>query len=354
MNTDELAEHLFDSALGALDILTVHLGSRFGLYDLLHQRARTSAELADAAGIQERYAREWLEQQAVAGFVDVDDPDQPFDQRRYSVSDEHAAVLGDQDSLTFFAPFADVISAAAVQLPEIADAFRSGGGVAWSEYGEVMRKGQADANRPLFLHLLGSDWLPSLPDVHRALSAGGRVADIGCGDGWSSIGIGLSYPTATVDGFDVDKVSVDVASGHAAAYGLENRVRFHHLDAADAPGAGEYDLVTAFECIHDMPDPVSVLAGARRLVREGGTVLVMDERVPERFTGRSGDAIEQLMYGMSVLICLPDGLSHGPSVGTGTVMRPAKLEEYAVEAGFADVEILPIEHEVFRFYRLVA
>ncbi|WP_205471731.1 bifunctional 2-polyprenyl-6-hydroxyphenol methylase/3-demethylubiquinol 3-O-methyltransferase UbiG [Nocardioides sp. SYSU D00038] len=354
MKTDELADHLFGSALGALDILTVHLGSQLGLYGVLHQRPCTAAELAEAAGLHPRYAREWLEQQTVAGLIDVDDPALPAEERRFAVSAEHAAVLCDPDSLSFFTPFADVIAAAAVQLPALQEAFRTGGGVPWSQYGAAMRRGQAEANRPLFLHSLGSDWLPSLPDVHRALGAGGRVADLGCGDGWSSIGMGLAYPAATVDGFDVDADSVAAATATAAEYGLSDRVRFEVRDAATAdPGEG-YDLVTAFECVHDLPDPVGVLAAARRLVRPGGTVLVMDERVPAEFTGRSGDAVEQLMYGMSVLICLPDGLSHHPSVGTGTVMRPDTLAAYAGDAGFSGVEVLPIEHEMFRFYRLVA
>lgn len=118
------------------------------------------------------------------------------------------------------------------------------------------------------------------------------------------------------------------------------------------PAAGDYDLVTAFECIHDLPHPVGVLRSAHRLVKPGGTVVVMDERVPDAFTG-PGDPVEQLMYGISMLICLPDGLSHPGSVGTGTVMRHETLRGYARAAGFADAQVLPIEHEMFRFYRLV-
>lgn len=145
---------------------------------------------------------------------------------------------------------------------------------------------------------------------------------------------------------------MDVARELAEEYGLTDRVVFHALDGARAPGEGEFHLVTAFECIHDMSDPVSVLAGARRLLAEGGSMIVMDERVPEEFTG-PGDPVEQLMYGISMLVCLPDGMSHQPSVGTGTVMRPDVLRGYAVDAGFTSVEVLPIEHEMFRFYRLV-
>jgi len=357
MQTDELADHLFSSVLGTLDVLTVHIGDQFGIYDLLHRAGPLSAgEVAERSGMHERYAREWLEQQTVAGLIDVDDPALPAGDRRYSLSDEHAAVLADRDSVSFFTPFARMAAAAAVQLPALQDAYRSGGGVGWEAYGPLMRTAQADANRPLYLGPLARDWLPALPEVHRDLTAGGRVADMGCGEGWSSIGMALGYPSARVDGFDVDPASVDAARRHAASYGVDDRVSFHLVDGAVAgTGAraevGGYDLVTAFECIHDLPDPVSVLARTRALVRPGGTVLVMDERVPETFTG-AGDPVEQLMYGLSLLICLPDGLSHPASVGTGTVMRPGTLRGYARDAGFADVEVLPVEHDMFRFYRL--
>jgi 2-polyprenyl-3-methyl-5-hydroxy-6-metoxy-1,4-benzoquinol methylase len=353
MQTEALAEHLFTSVLGALDVLSVHIGDQLGLYDLLHRRGPlTVAEVAEASGMHQRYAREWLEQQTVAGLVDTTDPALAADRRGYSLSDEHAAVLCDPDSVDFVAPFARMTVAAALKMPALLDAFRSGGGVGWSEYGALMRTAQADANRPLFLSLLGSDWLPSLPQVHAALSAGGTVADVGCGEGWSSIGIATAYPEARVDGFDVDEASVAAAREHAAAYGVADRVSFRLVDGRALPEAHSYDLVAAFECVHDLPDPVSVLAGARRMVRDEGTVLVMDERVPEEFTG-PGDRVEQLMYGISMLVCLPDGLSHEGSVGTGTVMRPATLKEYAQRAGFRDLEILDIEHDMFRFYRLV-
>ncbi|HYO38728.1 MAG TPA: class I SAM-dependent methyltransferase [Nocardioidaceae bacterium] len=353
MDTDAFLDHLFDSALGAFDTLSVYIGDQLGLYEALRQHGALTADgLAKHTGMHPRYAREWLEQQSVAGILTVEDAAVHADDRRFVLPAEHAAVLADRDSLTFFAPFARIIGAAAIQLPALLEAYRTGGGVGWSEYGEAMRTGQADANRPLFLHALGTDWLPSLPDVHRRLSDGGRVADVGCGDGWSSVGIALAYPEATVDGFDLDEASVRAATGHAASYGLADRVRFQAVDAGTV-AQGDYDLVTAFECVHDLADPVGVLAGMRRLVKPGGTVLVMDERVPEEFTG-PGDPVEQLMYGMSLLICLPDGMSHDGSRATGTVMRPATLRGYAREAGFSDVEVLPIENDLFRFDRLVA
>jgi 2-polyprenyl-3-methyl-5-hydroxy-6-metoxy-1,4-benzoquinol methylase len=193
--------------------------------------------------------------------------------------------------------------------------------------------------------------LARLPGVDAALRAGGRVADVGCGMGWSSIAIATGYPAARVDSYDVDLPSVDQAARNAQDTGVAGRVRFRVVDVGDVGEQEAYDLVLAFECVHDMPDPVSVLRAMRRMVRPGGTVLVADERVAEEFTA-PGDEVERLMYGYSLFCCLPDGLSSRPSVGTGTVMRPATLERYAREAGFDGVDVLPVEHDFFRFYRL--
>jgi SAM-dependent methyltransferase len=351
--TGSLPDRLFASLLGALDVLTIHIGDQLGLYELLHRAGPlTSGELARRSGMAPRYAQEWLEQQAVAALIGVEDAATPAADRRYFLERAQAEVLCDRESVEYLAPFARMLTAAAVQMPRLLEAYRTGDGVGWSDYGELMRTAQGDANRPLFLKALGSEWLPSLPETDAALRGGGKVAEIGCGEGWASIGIARAYPSASVDGFDVDADSISAARSHAATYDLGERVRFSQVDAADVPAAGDYDLVAAFECIHDLPDPVGVLRAARRMVRPGGTVLVMDERVPDEFTG-PGDPVEQLMYGLSLLICLPDGLSHPHSVGTGTVMRRDTLLAYAREAGFADVEVLPIEHEMFRFYRLV-
>jgi 2-polyprenyl-3-methyl-5-hydroxy-6-metoxy-1,4-benzoquinol methylase len=207
----------------------------------------------------------------------------------------------------------------------------------------------------LFLGPLGQEYLPSIPDVDSALRAGGRVADVGCGLGWSAIGIALAYPDATVDGYDVDGPSIEAARRNAREAGVDDRVRFHAVDAAatnaDTVDGERYDAVFAFECIHDLADPVGVLAAMRRLAGDGGAVVVMDERVAETFTA-PGDEVERLMYGYSLTCCLADGMAHQPSAGTGTVMRPSTLRRYAVEAGFAEVEILDIANDFFRFYRL--
>jgi 2-polyprenyl-3-methyl-5-hydroxy-6-metoxy-1,4-benzoquinol methylase len=351
---DALAERLFGAALGAYELMTVHLGDRLGYYGALAERGQlTSAELAEATGTDERYAREWLEQQAVAGILDVDDVAADAALRRYGLPAGHAEVLVERNSLAHLTPMARYGVSFAQALPSIEDAFRSGGGVAWEEFGALGREAQGDVNRPLFTNLLGSEWLPAIPDVHERLLADppARVADVACGAGWSSIAIARAYPKVSVDGLDLDEESVALARGNVAETEVADRVTVQMRDAGDPELAGSYQLVTVFEALHDMSRPVEVLRALRGLLAEDGAVIVMDERVADAFTA-PGDEIERIMYTYSVLCCLPVGRSEQPSAATGTVMRTDTLRRYASEAGFAEVEVLPIEHEVFRFYRL--
>jgi 2-polyprenyl-3-methyl-5-hydroxy-6-metoxy-1,4-benzoquinol methylase len=346
-----LGDRLVAAVLGAFEAAAVDLGDRLGWYRALAGNPATAPQLAERTGTDPRYAREWLEQQAVAGYLTVDDVRAAPDERRYTLPDAHRAVLVDETDPMFTTPFASIAMAFTRNVPRLAEAYRTGGGLSWAEMGPEARQGQAAANRPFFAGPLVTDVLPSLPEVDAALRAGGRVADVGCGFGWSSIGIAAGYPAARVDGFDVDVPSIEQARTNAAEAGVADRVRFEVVDAGGLDTAGEYDLVTAFECVHDLPDPVAVLGAMRRLVRPGGTVLVMDERVADSFTA-PGDEVERLMYGYSLTCCLPDSMSSRPSVATGTVMRPATLEGYARAAGFTGIEVLPIDHDFFRFYRL--
>jgi SAM-dependent methyltransferase len=345
-------ERLFGDVLGAMTIAAVAIGERLGLYALLSDGVpRTSAEVAAATGLAERYVREWMEQQAADGILDLArDSDDPA-QRAFGLPAAHAAALADRDNLDYLAPLANVVMAGTARLPEVIEAFRTGGGVPWDDYGEEMRRAQGDANRPLFLHQLAQEYLPAIPDAHAILSRpGARVAEIGSGMGWASIGIARAYPGVTVDGFDPDAPAVEHANRAAEEAGLADRVRFLARDAATADGV--YDLVAAFECIHDLPRPVEVLAGMKRMLAPDGVCIVMDERVADRLV-TPADEVERLMYGYSLLVCLPDGMSHPPSSGTGTVMRPAILRAYAQQAGFEDIDLLDdLEHPFFRFYRL--
>ena len=343
---DALVSRLFDATLGAFDLFAVYLGDRLGLYRTLASCGPlTSDELAAAAGIAERYAREWLEQQAVTGILEVADD-------RFSLPAGHDEALIDEASLAFAAPFARFAAAVARPLPELVSAFRSGDGIPYADYGEDLCGAQASFTRPLFEQLLGSEWLPSVADVDERLlsSPPARVADLACGAGVSSIAIARAYPRVRVDGLDLDPASIALARENLAGSGVEDRVRFLLGDAASPRLSGRYDLVTVFEALHDMSDPVSVLRAARGLLSSGGSVIVADERVADSFSA-PGDDVERLYYGFSVLHCLPAGM---PGAGTGAVMRTETVQAYASEAGFGGVEVLPIDDDFWRFYRLWA
>lgn len=351
-SSEAFAERVLGAVLGAQEVQAVYLGDRLGWYRALAEHGpMTSVELAGATGTDERYAREWLEHQAACGYLAVEGVDAPPTERCFALPAGHAAVLVDRDDLAFLAPAARFVAGLGRYLDEIVEAYRTGGGVSWSTFGDDAREGQADLNRPLFLHLLGQRLLPSVPDVDARLRAGARVADVGCGAGWSAIGVARAYPQTRIDGFDVDEPSIEMARRNAAAMGVEDRVRFHAYDGASLTGSEPYDVVFAFECIHDLADPVGVLAGMRRLAGDDGTVVVMDERTEDTFTAPAGP-VERLFYGFSLMCCLPDGRSRSPSAATGTVMRHGTLLAYARSAGFGDVEVIPVEHDVFRFYRL--
>ncbi len=351
---DQLVQRILRSTGGAFDIFTLYIGDRLGFYaDLAANGPSTAAEVAARTGTHERYVREWLEQQTVTGMLDVDDEAAPAASRRFVLPPGHAEVLTDRDSLNYIAPLARLVAGAVRPLHQLLKAYRTGGGVPYRLYGPDMFEGQAGINRAMFLRQLGAEWLPSIPDLHRRLISDppARVADIGCGAGWSSVGMARSYPKLRVDGFDLDEPSVALARANVIEAGLEERVRIHRQDAGDPSLRGSYDLVTAFECVHDMADPVGALRTMLHLAGEAGSVIVMDERVGDRFTARGND-VEWMMYGWSVLHCLPVGKAEEPSAGTGTVMRPETLRRYAEEAGFCEVEILPIDNFFFRFYRL--
>ena len=349
---DALAERLVEACIAGLDLLNVYAGDELGLYAALAETDSMSiSELVARCEIDQRYAREWLEQQTIAGILTMDDTD-PAD-RRFRLPPGHAEALTDSDSLAFMAPLGQGFVGVARALPRVLEAFRHGGGVEFSAYGAELRTFIARINRPMFLNQLAQEWFPQIDGLVARLSANppARVADIGCGSGWSSIAIALAYPLASVVGLDLDEASIAQAHKNAAASGVGDRVAFRVADAADPALGGTFDLVCAFETIHDMNDPIAALAAMRALRAPGGVVLVADERVADCFTV-DVDPGERFQWGWSTLHCLPTALTAPPAAGTGTIMRAPTLRRYAQAAGFADIEVLPIEHDFWRFYTL--
>jgi 2-polyprenyl-3-methyl-5-hydroxy-6-metoxy-1,4-benzoquinol methylase len=347
---DALAERLFMDAIGAFDLFSVYLGDVLGLYRTLADKGPlTSAELAEAAGIHERYAREWLEQQAASELLELEDGDL----RRYRLPDGHDEALLDSSSLSYVAPLGRALAGSVKPLGALLAAFRSGDGVPYADYGDDLHEGQAAFTKPLFENQLAKEWLGAVPEIHERLLADppARVADVACGQGRSSIELARGYPKVLVDGIDSDRASIARAREHLAGSGVEDRVTFHERNAADAGLAGRYDLVTIFEALHDMSYPVEVLTAARNLLAEGGVVLIGDERTEDELKSPASE-VERLYYGFSVFHCLPVGMVGENAAGTGTVMRAETVRRYADEAGFASCEVLPIEHDFWRFYLL--
>jgi 2-polyprenyl-3-methyl-5-hydroxy-6-metoxy-1,4-benzoquinol methylase len=348
---DALVERLFGATIGTLELFGVYIGDRLGLYAALARGdAFDPEELARRAGIAPRYAREWLEQQAVAGLLDVEDGGNG--ERRYRLPAGHADVLVDPESDFYLAPFASLLSGIGGVLPDVVDAYRTGGGVPFSKYGADLRDGQAAINRPAFTHEMAS-WIAAMPDVEARLRSEppARVADVGCGVGWSTLALARSFPEANVEGIDLDEASIDDARRNAAEAGMTDAVSFQVRDAADPAAKGAYDLACMFEALHDTPRPAEVLSALREMLRDGGSMLLADERVADSFTA-PGDELERMMYGWSISHCLPAAMVDQPAEPTGTVLREPTVRELASRAGFESVEVLPIESDFFRFYRL--
>ena len=348
------AMRLLGSAVAMMDLATIRLGKELGLYQALAVHGpMTPADLARRSGTDQRYVREWMEQQAVTAILTVTDAPAAAGERHYALPSAHAEVLLNRESPAYLGALGSITEMATV-VPALVESFRTGHGLPWAHYGDTTRLLQAELNRPGFLTQLAQEWLPAMPDIEQRLRSApsSRIADVGCGTGWSSIAFALAYPGVEVDGFDLDDASIADARRNAREAGVADRVRFEVRDAAN-PGLGErsYDLVAAFECIHDLPQPVETLSAMRRLAAEDGFVLVADNAVEEGFSAPGGE-IERLLYGSSVLVCLPTGRAHDHSAETGAVMRPSTFRRYAAEAGFSAVEVAEVPHPFWRFYRL--
>ena len=351
---EALADRLSQAILGIFDVYSVYLGVRLGFYrSLFVEGSATSTELAGRARTEERYTREWLEQQAVTGILTCDSPDAPSLERRFSLPAGYERILLNETSPSPMGAYAQCLAGVFAPLHELVAAFRSGAGIPYENYGVDMLAGQAGTTRPHFTNSLATHWIPAIPEVHARLLAlpPAKVADIGVGAGWSSIEIARAYPHVEVDGFDLDPASILAAQANAWQEGFSDRVRFHHRDAADPELPGTYDFALAFECIHDMANPVAALAAIRRLIEPDGLALIVDEKPADRFTP-NGDENERTLYGFSVFHCLPVGRNGVDAVATGAVMRTETFREYATAAGFSRIAVLPMPTDAFRFYLL--
>ena len=348
MTREAFVQRMMDSTLGAFDIASTYLGLKLGFYrSLADDGPATAAELATRTGANERLVREWLEQQ---GATELLAATRDGGEWRFALPAGHADVLLDPDAVDGCAGTVLSLIADLMQVPRLVESFRTGVGIPYADYGPDEAEGQALGTRAVY-RLEMESWFAAIPGVAERLAGGSaRVLDIGCGHGWSSVSIAHAYPGVTVDGVDLHPGSIETAQRLAVAEGVTDRVSFAVRDAATLSGAG-YDVATMFEMLHDLARPVDALRVAREALGPGGVVLVADELVGDAYAG-SADDTERRHYGWSLLHCLPASMTEPGSAATGTLMRPDTVRRYAREAGFASVEVLPVESVAFRLYLL--
>jgi SAM-dependent methyltransferase len=348
-----LATRLFTAMLGAYELSTVYLGLRLGCYTSLAASGPANAgELAERCGIHPRYAREWLEQQAVAGFLTVNDASAGPAERVYALPEPHAELADPDGELAAMAFMHAGIGSVTARL---VDVFRSGGGLAYAEYGADVRAGQAAFMRGTYPELLPAVLRAAISATSSTGDAAwtpDRIADLGCGAGWSSLALADAYPDMRVDGLDTDGDCVAEARANAVSAGVAGRVAFEVCDAAEPALAGRYDVAFFCDVLHDLARPVEALAAARQLLTDRGFVVVVDEAVSDAFVA-PGDQLQRGLYVASVLHCLPVGMAEQPSAGTGALMRTDTLAGYAAKAGFDYLRELPAESGGMRAYVLV-
>ncbi len=316
---------------GASSLAMVRIGDALGLYRTLHAEGPlTSAELAKAANVDERYLREWLSQQAASKYLAYDPRSAAF-----ALPPEQAMVFADEDSPVYMMGGFDAIVAMLESQPKVQAAFRSGGGVAWGDQASCLFCAVARFFRPGYQNHLVKEWLPALDGVAQKLEHGAKVADIGCGHGWSTVLMAKAFPKSQFIGYDFHPASIEKARAHADIHGVSANARFEVGLAKDYPG-NDHDLVTCFDCLHDMGDPAGAAAHIRRSLKPNGTWMIVEPM--------AGDSLEQnlnpigrLNYAASTMICVPTSLSQELGAALGAQAGEAKLREVISAGGFRAV-----------------
>ena len=332
---------------GAAVMGVVAVADRTGLFRALAgQPPSTLEEIAAHTGFDARYLEEILATLASAGILGYD-----AGARKFHLPEEHAVCLADESSPYCLAGWTQMVPALYGAIPGVARACREGGGVPFSDFGPDMVEGIARANGPGTRILLTRKWLPAMKDVVERLGQGIRVADIGCGSGDAALTMANAYPASTFVGFDIDALSVERARAAASDRGLDI-VAFEQCGGDAIPVEPGFDLVTTFDVIHDLVDPIAVLGHIRAALRDGGTYLMVEPVAGDDLADNLHPA-GALTYAMSTLHCMTQSLAHG-GAGLGAAWGPRRAEEHCREAGFAGFERLEVDNPFNAFYRVSA
>jgi len=317
---------------GAFSVPTVRIGLRLGLFDALQAGgAATAGELAQrAGGLTERYVREWALAQAANGYIDYDPAAE-----RFSLAPHQAMVFAVKDSPVYLAGAFDIVAAMIEGEPKVEASFRTGAGVRWGDTAGCLFCATGAFFRPGYVNNIVQNWLPALDGVVDKLKAGAKVADVGCGVGFSTLLMAQAYPESRFVGFDFHEPSVEEARRHAKAHGVDDRVRFEAAPAKEIVETG-FDLVTVYDCLHDMGDPRGCAAHMRRIMKDDGTWMIVEPIAGNRPEDNM-NPVGRLFYNASTMICVPTSLDQEVGLGLGAQAGEAKLSEVVRGGGFTRV-----------------
>jgi SAM-dependent methyltransferase len=307
------------------------IGEKLGLYKAMAGAGPLSSEeVAERAGVAERSVREWLRSQAAGGYVVYDGASD-----RYTLPDEHALALADEDSPFYVLGAYDLIASLYADEERIIESFRSGAGMGWHEHDPRLFRGTERFFRPGYrAHLVG-EWIPALEGVQEKLQRGAKVADVGCGHGASTIIMAQAFPSSEFHGFDYHPASIERAREASREAGVADRISFDVAKAKDYPGS-DYDLVAVFDCLHDMGDPVGAAAHVRETLAPDGTWMIVEpfagDRVEENL-----NPVGRVFYGASTMICTPASLDQEVGLALGAQAGEARLGEVIRQGGFSHV-----------------
>ena len=330
-------EKVWGDLSGGMTIIMCHIGDSLGLFKELDANGpATSAELGKRAGVDERYAREWLAVLGSSGYLELDPPS-----KRYCLPPEHAPALAHEGGPMFQGGALEGFPAMLKPIDELLIAFRGGGGVSQSAFDEGWWEGMERFSDTWFENLLVQEWIPALPEVQAKLDGGIRVADVGCGRGRAPIKLAGAFPNSHFVGYDLFVPQLSVAADRAKETGVAGRVKFRKLDVA--LGLPEhYDLITAFDAVHDMADPGGALQAIRQALRPDGVFLMLETKCEDKPENNVGP-IAALLYGYSLMYCMTTSLANGGQ-GLGRCGLPeSRVRELCTEAGFSKVRRLPFE-----------
>jgi len=317
---------------GAMSVPTVRIGMRLGLFDALAEAPATSAELAArAGGLHERYVREWALAQTANGYIDYDPASQ-----RFSISPEQQMVFVHTESPVYLAGAFELAAAAIEAEGKVEECFRHGTGVRWGDHAGCLFCATGAFFRPGYVNNIVQNWIPALEGVEERLKAGAKVADVGCGVGFSTLLMAEAYPASTFVGYDFHAPSIEEARRHAADHGLGERVRFEAVTAKDIAERG-FDLITMYDCLHDMGDPRGCAAHMRTLLAPGGSWMIV-EPIAGDAPQDNFNPVGRMYYNASTMVCVPTSLDQEVGEGLGAQAGEAALRGVIMDGGFAHVK----------------